>query len=70
MVAGFEVRDTLIILFDSAFHFFKKAIMKLLGGFHHLSEVVIFLVEVVDDFRIFPVIHPIVVIDALMSVYF
>ncbi|OPZ52133.1 MAG: hypothetical protein BWY89_01983 [Bacteroidetes bacterium ADurb.BinA012] len=80
-VAIVEVRDSFIILFDTALELFEEFLLQGFGMFHHCISIIILSVEPVKHlhglgircFRIFLFIaqaHPEVVVDSFVTVAF
>ena len=62
------VRQRLVILLNTPFEFFKKLLLKPLSMLHHRLAVSIFGVQISDNFGVFALIHPVIIIDAHVSV--
>jgi hypothetical protein len=63
------VGNRAVVLLDACTHFLEKTFLKSLGMRHHGIHVLVFGFEVRDDFGVFAVVEPIVIVDADVSVF-
>ena len=64
------IRNRRIIFFDPALHFLKKFLLKFLGMGGHFMEILVLSVQVIKNLLVFPIVHPIVIIDSHIAVLF
>src|SRR6056297_3524996 len=69
IVSVLLIGNRAVILLDTAFHFFKKLILQIFGRLQQRFRIFIFVPEVIKNFRIIPLVQPIVIIHPGISVY-
>ena len=65
-----QIRNRLVVFLNPALHFLEQFLLECLGVGSHFFVIVIFLVQIINHFRIFPVVQPKVIVNSLVAEFF